>query len=408
MANIILFDDYFTRQWLLPLTFTRPIADLRIGILTIRQKWEHYLGQSTSTFTEQYLQAQSPLHLSHDNIFVNAAVLPNPYLAKQVLLLEKGNHLTIGGTMIAIRESADYLPNLRQPLQVSANRQIIPSFQALRIVNRLWHIFTLNGEEIENDFQLLTAGRTSAPISSSNQLFVPENIFLEEGAKVECSILNASKGKIYIGKHAEIMEGCVIRGPLAMGEHSVIKMGAKIYGPTTLGLYCKVGGELNNVVFQSYSNKAHDGFLGNAAIGEWCNLGADTNNSNLKNNYSPVKMWNYLDRANVSTGLQFCGLVMGDHSKTGINTMLNTGTVIGVAANVFGGGFPPKFIPSFSWGGTDGFQAHQFEKATETARRMMGRRNLLLNEAQYHILKHIKTQTEQFRASILPKKEENV
>jgi UDP-N-acetylglucosamine diphosphorylase/glucosamine-1-phosphate N-acetyltransferase len=241
-------------------------------------------------------------------------------------------------------------------------------------INNLWDIYKINEEALKLDFQLLTKGKTSQPISATNQVLGKENIFIEEGATVECATLNAQTGPIYIGKNAQIMEGAMVRGPLAMCENAVLKMGAKIYGATTLGPYCKVGGEVNNSVFFGYSNKGHDGFLGNSVIGEWCNLGADSNNSNLKNNYTEVKLWNYKTEKFEKTGQQFCGLIMGDHSKCGINTMFNTGTVVGVSANIFGSGFPRNFVPSFAWGGASGYSTFKTDKAFETAEAMMARR----------------------------------
>jgi UDP-N-acetylglucosamine diphosphorylase/glucosamine-1-phosphate N-acetyltransferase len=251
--------------------------------------------------------------------------------------------------------------------------------------------------EIEADFALLTAGRKSAPLSETVSVLSRENVFVEEGFSGEYFTLNASTGPVFLGKGSEIMEGSVIRGPLALGSHSTVKLAAKIYGPTTIGPHCKAGGEINNSVLQGFSNKGHDGFLGNAVVGEWCNLGADTNNSNLKNNYTEVKVWNYPSNRFIRTGLQFCGLIMGDHSKTGINTMLNTGTVAGVSANIFGSGFPRNFIPSFSWGGAAGLVDYKLEKAFETMEEVMRRRDLELTETDKVIFRHIFKETEKYR-----------
>ena len=270
-----------------------------------------------------------------------------------------------------------------------SSENVIEYHDSFTQINRLVDIFSYNHHCIESDFESLTKNRISQKLSSSNQLISPEHIFVEEGAVVEHAILNASNGPIYIGKNAEIMEGCLIRGPLAMCEHSVLKMGAKIYGANTVGPFCKVGGEVTNSVFQSYSNKGHDGFLGNSVIGEWCNLGADTNNSNLKNNYAEVKLWNYSHDRFENTGLQFCGLVMGDHSKCGINTMFNTGTVVGVSANIFGAGFPRNFIPSFSWGGSSGYITFKLNKAYEVAHKAMQRRSKSFDEVEKSILDHV-------------------
>jgi UDP-N-acetylglucosamine diphosphorylase/glucosamine-1-phosphate N-acetyltransferase len=253
-------------------------------------------------------------------------------------------------------------------------------------INNTWEIFQYNGRALQEDFQLLTAGRNSQPLSDSNR-HTGNQLFIEEGAKIECSILNSSTGPIYIGKEAEIMEGCMIRGPFSLGDHSTVKMGAKIYGPTTVGPHCKVGGEINHSVFFGYSNKAHDGFMGQSVIGEWCNIGADTNTSNLKNTYEDIKLWNYADKTFVDTGLQFCGLIMGDHSKCGINTMFNTGTVVGISSNIFGPGYQRNFIPSFVWGGTSGLKAYDVNKAIAVARRVYARRNKEFTEVDEQILR---------------------
>jgi UDP-N-acetylglucosamine diphosphorylase/glucosamine-1-phosphate N-acetyltransferase len=243
----------------------------------------------------------------------------------------------------------------------------------------------------------LTKGRKSQPLNNSCRNIGKGKIFIEEGASANDTTFNTTTGCIYIGKDAEVMEGSVVRGPFALCEHSVLKMSSKIYGATTIGPHSKVGGEVNNSVVFGYSNKAHDGFLGNSVIGEWCNLGADTNNSNLKNNYANVKLWNYSGENFIDTGLQFCGLIMGDHSKCGINTMFNTGTVAGVSSNIFGSGFPRNFIPSFSWGGAQGFTTYRFEHAIETAQLVMQRRNTELTDNDKDILKYIFDNDEKFR-----------
>jgi UDP-N-acetylglucosamine diphosphorylase/glucosamine-1-phosphate N-acetyltransferase len=260
-----------------------------------------------------------------------------------------------------------------------------------------WDIFSKNGDAIKSDFELVTKGRKSLALSSTNQVIAAENIFVEEGAVVECAILNASTGPIYIGKDAEIMEGSIVRGPFSLGEHSALKLGAKIYGPTTIGPHSKVGGEVNNSVIFGFSNKAHDGFLGNSVLGEWCNIGADSNNSNLKNNYAEVKLWNYNKERFVGTGLTFCGLIMGDHSKCGINTMFNTGTVVGVNANIFGSGFPRNFVASFSWGGAAGFTTYKLKDAFEVASKVFERRSMVFDETEQEILTHVFELTEKYR-----------
>ncbi len=394
--NYIFFDDS-TWQELLPLTFTRPVAEIRIGILTIREKWEKYLQTAVSWHTQDYLAEKYPAKITNDNILINGAVLPDADLVKNIQQLQEGEYLIANNTVVAARLAqsditADWWQNI-------TNKKVVTYNQKLFKIEHTYDIFGKNGEALAQDFQLLTAGRKSQPISSTVNVIGRENIFLEEGAKVEYATLNASNGYIYIGKDAEIMEGCLVRGPLAMCEHAELKLGAKIYGATTLGPYCKCGGELNNVVLFGYSSKAHDGFLGNAVLGEWCNIGADTNNSNLKNNYAEVKLWNYRTKHFEKTGLQFCGTIMGDHSKCGINTMLNTGTVIGVSANVYGSGFLRNFIPSFSMGGNQGFVEYRLNKAFEVADLVMQRRNKKFDEVEQRILTHIFEQTKEFRKS---------
>ncbi len=384
--NYILFDDS-TRNNLLPFTFTRPIADIRIGILTIREKWELYLKHKTSTLTENYLSVKYPINTESENTLINGCILPNSDLMKEINQLRENQALTYKNKIVAINVTNHKIKNIDlNNLQEFKKTETKSSITSL---DNIWDIFKKNGECINADFRLIVKGRSSKTISNTNKVISEQNIFIEESAKVECTILNASEGPIYIGKDAEIMEGSIIRGPFALGEHSVVKMGAKIYGPTTIGPYSKVGGEINNSVVLGYSNKAHDGFLGNSVIGEWCNLGADTNNSNLKNNYENVKLWNYDKNKFVDTGLQFCGLFMGDHSKCGINTMFNTGTVVGISSNIFGSGFPRTFIPSFSWGGAQGFTVFQLEKTFEVAKKVMERRNKIFDDIEKKIFSHI-------------------
>ena len=392
--NYILFDDN-TRNNLLPLTFTRPIAEIRIGILTIREKWEKFLAEKASTKTEEYLSKKFPTEftIDADNIWINGGVCPNEKLIEELKTLEPQQVLVSGSIVIAANtgneKSFDYL-------SIDSYTKFESHAMAMKIENP-WDIFSKNGDAIKSDFEILTAGRKSLALSSTNQTIGVEHIFVEEGAKVECAILNASTGPIYIGKDAEIMEGAIVRGPFALCEHSALKLGAKIYGPTTIGPHSKVGGEVNNSVIFGFSNKAHDGFLGNSVVGEWCNLGADTNNSNLKNNYAEVKLWNYTKERFVPTGLTFCGLIMGDHSKCGINTMFNTGTVVGVSANIFGSGFPRNFVPSFSWGGAAGFTTYKIKDAFEVATRVFERRNLAFDETEQEILNAVFEMTEKYR-----------
>jgi len=391
--NYILFDH--NRTNLLPLTFTRPVAGIRIGILTIKEKWEKYLGATASFLTEDYLSEKYPAEytIDEDNMWLNGSICPNPKLIEEITKLKRGQELVSGDVLIA-RNSGD-----EKSFTDKANKsyeEFESHAHALEIKN-LWDIFSKNGEELQRDFDLITKGRNSHVLSKTNQLINADNIFVEEGAKVECAILNASTGCIYIGKDAEIMEGAIVRGPFSIGEYSTLKLGAKIYGPTTVGPHCKVGGEVNNSVIFGYSNKAHDGFLGNSVIGEWCNIGADSNNSNLKNNYAEVKLWNYISQKFENTGLTFCGLIMADHSKCGINTMFNTGTVVGVSANIFGAGFPRNFIADFSWGGAAGFTTYKLKEAFDTAQLVMVRREIPFSEADKNILTKVFELTAKFR-----------
>jgi len=393
MINYILFDDNWND--LLPLTFTRPVAELRIGILTIREKWENYLGAEVSWMTESFLKEKFKLLISDDNVFINGSILPDEKILQSIEKLKLGQSLVQANLLIASR--CDFKNGNTFTNDISKALNITQFTGELFKINFPWNIFQFNGKAIEADFNILTKGRKSGIVSKTNNVAGTENIFIEEGVKVEFSTLNASVGPIYIGRDAEIMEGCLIRGPFALCTYATLKMGAKIYGPTTIGPNSKVGGEINNCVIQGNSNKAHDGFLGNSVLGEWCNLGADTNNSNLKNNYAEVKLWSYSREKFVPTGLQFCGMIMGDHSKCGINTMFNTGTVVGVSANIFGAGYPRNFIPSFSWGGPHGLTVYPMDKAFETIAKVFQRRSLELTDIDKKILEHIFVMTEKYR-----------
>lgn len=392
--NIVLFDDQ-NRPNLLPIAFTRPVADIRVGITTIRDKWEAALGQSTSSKTETYLSIKYPLVLEEENLFVNGAVFPSSELLTEILGMELNTALLQDEILIAAKiekeDSIAFGSSDLQGLNISTYAGKITKLSAL------WDIFSLNGQMIDYDFERLTTGKKSQPVSDTNSI-IGSSLFIEAGAKVEYCTINTEEGPVYIGKNAEIMEGCLIRGPFALCENSTVKMGAKVYGPTTVGPHSKIGGEVTNCVIQAYSNKGHDGFLGNSVIGKWCNLGADTNNSNLKNNYSDVSIWNYTAKGYKTTGLQFCGLIMGDHSKSGINAMFNTGTVVGVSANIFGSGFPDKFIPSFSWGGAEGFSGFEIEKAKEVAAKMYERRGLKFDKQDQDIMDHLFEITKEYRS----------
>lgn len=382
--NIIVFDDPAIRMDLLPFTFTRPVGAIRVGILTIREKWERRFGQPVSFQTQDYLQGKFPLQSSDDNLLINGAVCPDDTLAAAILKLSKGGSLMKGKVTIAKRVGT---------LSEKSNSSVeYPG--SIALIDQTWKIFQFNGDQIRTDFQVITRGRKSNPISDPHtRTYSPENIFIEEGVSIQAAVLNASTGPIYLGKNVQIQEGALIRGPFSIGEGSIVNMGGKMRGDVSIGPSCKVGGEISTAVIFGYSNKVHDGFLGSSVLGEWCNLGADTNTSNLKNNYDHVKLWSYAKSGFQSTGLTFCGLMMGDHSKCGINTMFNTGTVVGVSANIFGSGYPRNFIPSFAWGGGAGYTTFQLNKSYETASKAMERRNQILDEADKNILKVVFEQT---------------
>ncbi len=388
--NYILFDGPY-RNNLLPFTFTRPVANIRVGILTIRQKWESYLETTTTTVTEDYLSEKFPMVELEENIMLNASFLPNSEVVALIKQLKPNEALFKDDDVIAF-----YVKEGEEVTDFSSFKVIEFEGNLLKI-EYTWDIFSKNGDAITQDFELITKDRTSQPIPDSVNVINPEHIFIEEGATLNFATLNASSGPIYIGKNAEVMEGSLVRGPFALCENATLKLGSKIYGPTTIGPHSKVGGEVSNSVIFGFSNKGHDGFLGNSVLGEWCNLGADTNNSNLKNNYAEVRLWDYQTEGFAKTGLQFCGLMMGDHSKCGINTMFNTGTVVGVSANIFGSGFPRNFVPSFSWGGSNGFVTYKTNKAFEVAEVVMARRKEAFTENDKVILEHIFEETKRYR-----------
>ncbi|MBG6110728.1 UDP-N-acetylglucosamine diphosphorylase/glucosamine-1-phosphate N-acetyltransferase [Flavobacterium sp. CG_9.10] len=388
--NYILFDGP-SRNALLPFTFTRPVADILIGIMTIRQKWEMRLGSTTTTLTEEYLSEKFPMVELEENVMINASFLPNDVLVEMVSNLEPNQAIFKGDEVIAF-----YTNDEQEEVDFDTYEILEYQDECLKVENT-WDIFSKNDAAIREDYEYLTEDRRSQPIPKSVNVIAPENIFVEEGAKLEFVTLNASAGPIYIGRDSEIMEGSVIRGPFALCDNAVVKMASKVYGATTVGPHSRIGGEVNNSVLFGYSNKGHDGFLGNSVLGEWCNIGADSNNSNLKNNYEEVKLWSYETEGFAKTGLQFCGLMMGDHSKCGINTMFNTGTVVGVSANIFGSGFPRNFVPSFSWGGASGFTTYITKKAFETARLVMSRRNVDFDEREAAILEHVFEESKKWR-----------
>lgn len=396
MANIILFDNE-TREQLLPLTFTRPVCELRIGILTIREKWERWLNAPAFYITQDYLAEKFPIEYHEENYLINGSVLPSEQLCRLIRQMDIGDAFVAGEELIVAKLDGDQMDQLIHDEDFGDLKAYDLEDTKYLKINHLWDLFLLNAAALRTDFDLLTKGRTSQAISSTNRCLGEDQIFLEEGAKVEFATLNATTGPIYIGKNAEVMEGCMVRGGLALCEGAILKMGAKIYGAATFGPYCKVGGEVNNSILLGYSNKGHDGFLGNSVLGEWCNIGAATNTSNLKNSYDEVKLWSYPAGRFLPTGQQFCGLFMGDHSKCGISTMFNTGTVIGVCANVFGDGFPRNFIPSFAWGGAKGFQTFRIEKAYAMVERVMARRNQNFDVEDRLILLRIYEESQKWR-----------
>lgn len=387
----IILSDAGLHKHLLPLTFTRPVAQLRPGILKLSEGWYVRSGLSVGYRTESYLAGAFPLPMEDAPRFeVDGSLFPSDELVAAVMDLRPGEVLVKDDRALAFGIAANEVPTEANWTNPPAFLKPVRFAHEVIRFERPWHLFQHCGEAIVHDFKLLTEGRRSQLLSSLNTVVGDPNlIFLEEGAVVEACVLNTKNGPIYIGKNAEVMEGCLVRGPFALGDHAQLKMGAKIYGPSSFGPECRVGGEVNNSVLTGYSNKGHDGFLGNSVIGEWCNLGADTNNSNLKNTYGEVKVFSYAKNDQVDTGLQFCGLIMGDHAKSGINTMFNTGTVVGVGANVFGGGFPPKHVPGFAWGGADGLEVYDIERALTTARRVMERRHVPLTAQEEAILRHV-------------------
>lgn len=381
--NIILFDGKEYSD-LLPLTFTRPVAELRMGILTFAERWKLiFQTEKISYLTQRYLSEKYTLQNEEENVFINPAYFPNQDFIFQLKNLKFGEAFYYQEELVAAKTTLEnfQLNNFVKKLDIT--------FESFHI-QYPWDLFTYNSDAITYDFQLISQGRKSCTLSDTVRIIGnPSQLFVEEGAVAECAILNTKEGPIYLGKNSEIMEGAMIRGSFALGTGSKINMGAKVYGGTTVGPYSKVGGEVNNIIILGYSNKGHDGFVGNSVIGEWCNLGADTNSSNLKNNYAEVKLWNYKKQKFIKSGLQFAGMIMGDHSKSAINTQFNTGTVVGVSANIFTYGFPPNIIKSFSWGGKSESPNFKLEQAFEVAERTMKRRGIELSEQDKKIIEYI-------------------
>ncbi len=393
--NIILIETD-QRNCLLPLCYTRPVASLRTGILTIRDKWEMRIAGQYSYRTEDYLKEKFPMQVEEDNLLVSSHVCPTDELAEQIKKIKSGEGVSWKGIPVAARlnkqEAVEY-PRL-------VNKISWFDFQGeLDLVRYPWDLMVINGNQIGLDFRLLTKDRKSALLSQTNQVLGKEMVFAEEGVRAEFAVINATEGPVYLGRNAEVMEGSLIRGPFALCEHGVVKMGTRVYGPTTVGPYSKIGGEVSQSVILGYSSKAHDGFLGNSVLGQWCNLGAGTNVSNLKNTYEKVKVWSYPDNKFIRTGLQFCGLIMGDHSKTGVGTMLNTGTVVGVGCHLYGSGFPRQFVPSFSEGGAHGYDVHPLKAVFSTAEKVMVRRNRVLTDQDQRILTAVFDRSASYRKS---------
>lgn len=371
--NICIHDNGYHLEFA-PLTLMKPLAKVRMGLMTIEERWSHFLDvQQVGYSTENYLQEKFP-NIDLVDVHLAANVLPNAEIAK-VIREQEDVELYVNGHWTASKGTD--------------GEKIDLNIEEAIILEKRWHLFTKNESVLKSDFELKTQRRNSGMLSSTVTVIGDPNlVFLEKGAVAEACVLNVKDGPIYLDKDAEIMEGCLVRGPLGLGEHAALKMGAKIYGGTSIGPHCKVGGEVGNSLFQGYSNKGHDGYVGNSLIGEWCNLGADTNTSNLKNNYSLVRTYSYEAGKEITTDQQFIGLTMGDHSKCGINTMFNTATVTGISCNIYGGDFPQKFIPSFSWGGSV-FVPFQLEKAFEAAENMMKRRKVALTDVDKRIFRHL-------------------
>lgn len=396
MAETLVLHDHGYWTEFLPFTFTRPVSEIRTGIFTIAEKWEIALDRDATYKTQPYLQGKYPVSEQGDVLVINATMAPNEPLVKAIQKLKPKTVLMHENEPVACyMPAADIPENGLQELNSDYTTKNYT--KSLLQIKHKWDIFGYNPLQIQQDFQVITEGRESAFINETNTILGTNPVFVEEGISLECCTLNTQKGPIYIGHEAKVMEGAHLRGPLAICEHGTIKMGANLYEGTTIGPHCKAGGEINNSVLFGYSNKAHDGFLGNSVIGEWCNIGADTNNSNLKNDYKDVKIWDYQKESFTNTEQQFCGLFMADHSKCAINTMFNTGTTVGVSANIYGSGFPRVFIPSFSWGGASGFTTYKLDKAKATANQMMSRRDLSLTEDDEAIFETIFEKTKPYR-----------
>ncbi len=390
---VILFDDQF-RNNLLPLTYTRPVSEIRIGILTIAEKWGIYLKTTPFYLTEDYLQEKYPFRTDKSNILINASVCPDEKLAEAIDKLGEGDAIVAGNILVAVKLNEHGAKEFK--LDSTTGYQISEYSGPILKISYPENIFSNNHQEIMMDFAMLTKGRSSSTLSSSN-IIIGDDIFVEEGATAECATFNTIGGPIYLGKNSQVWEGSHIRGSFALCEESIVKMGAKIYGMTTIGPHSKAAGEINNSIIFGNSAKGHEGYLGNSVLGEWCNIGADTNNSNMKNNYAEVRLWDYPKQNFRKTGLQFCGLIMGDHAKCGINTMFNTGTVVGVSANIFGSGFPRNYVPDFAWGGNQGFETYTLSKMFEVAERVYERKNEVFGDIDKRIITKVFELSERYR-----------
>lgn len=388
---------------LLPLTFAKPLSHLLVGMDTIAQKWERHLGEKPQVCTVEYLADGLGAAWAENQFVINSAFIPSKDMVIEIKKLKPKEVLTYRGIFLAAHSKAEWLNDI--PKRLLENETLSPRFFGENevtfdfesdLIDKPSDIFALNDVILHQDFIDITNGFKSTEFPNGVKVMGDE-IFIHPSAKVSHSILNSETGPIYIGANAVVMEGSMIRGPFSLGANATVKMGAKIYGATSIGKHCKVGGEISNSIINDYSNKGHDGFLGNSVIGSWCNLGADTNTSNLKNNYGLIKVWDYRTETFAQTKLQFHGLVMGDHSKSSINCMFNTGTVVGMCANVFGGGFPPKFIPSFSWGGTEKNETFEMDKACEVASAMMSRRDVDFTERDKKIFQTVSHFDQKFR-----------
>lgn len=405
--NYILFDDQ-RRSSFLPLTFTNTCADLLMGAFTNRQRWEKFLGSETSSITVELLKRKFPLISGEDNILINTRLIPEKNVVNEIVNLGKGKKLISDQTVLAMRMSGEELVQIinkadsKESLSITqaiskTDLSAIQTLYKVNLLENIWDFYLKNSEVLINDVRLIDDSEFKSKSGEANTYLGKGQLLIHKEATVNASVLNTDNGPIIIDEGAEVMEGCMIRGPFYLGKNAVLKMGAKVYGASSIGDYAKVGGEVNNSVINAYSNKAHDGFIGNSVIGYWCNMGADSNTSNLKNDYSIVKLWNYDKESFVKSGQQFLGLIMGDHSKCGINTMFNTGTVTGVCCNIYGSGFQPNFIPSFSWGKPGSFATYQFEKALEVIKKVMERRNLHLDGTEELLLREVFETTESLR-----------